>query len=92
MVPIESTDFHTARLRKTAWRRASARNDTLTKKGIVMLNSTADIDAAIKRLKSKRSIDASLEADIRGAFREQLEEGTTVNHLGNRRPEPRLGG
>ncbi len=57
-----------------------------------MLNSTADIDAAIKRLKSKRSIDASLEVDIRGAFVEQLEEGTTVNYLGHRVPEPRFGG
>lgn len=54
-----------------------------------MLNSTADIDAAIKRLKSKRPIDASLEADIRTAFLEQLEEGTTVNYLGHRVPTPR---
>ncbi len=68
-----------------------ARNDTLTRKGIVMLNSPADIDAAIKRLKGKRFIDASLEADIRAAFREQDEEGTTVNELGHRRPAPRFG-
>ena len=58
-----------------------------------MLNSPADIDAAIKRLKSKRSsIDKSLEAAIRTAFREQSEEGTTVDYLGTRKSEPRLGG
>jgi len=59
-----------------------------------MLNSTADIDAAIRRLKSKskRPIDASLEADIRTAFREQREEGTTKNYLGKPVPTPRLGG
>ncbi len=57
-----------------------------------MLNSPEDIDAAIKRLKSKRSIDASLEADIRRAFVEQWEEGTTVDYLGRRVPKPRLGG
>ena len=55
-----------------------------------MLNSTADIDAAIKRLQNKRSIDAALEATIRAALIEQLEEGTTVNYLGNRVPTPRL--
>jgi len=60
---------------------------------MVMLNSPADIDAAIKRLKSKRSsIDKSLEAAIRAAFREQLEEGTVVVYFGNRKPAPRLGG
>ena len=57
-----------------------------------MLNSIADIDAAIKRLKSKRPIDASLEADIRTGFREQLEEGTTKNYLGKPVPTPRRGG
>ena len=57
-----------------------------------MLNSPADIDAAIKRLKRKRPIEASLEADIRTAFREQSEEETTVDYLGKRKPEPRLGG
>ena len=57
-----------------------------------MLNSTEDIDAAIKRLKNKRPIDASVEAAIRTAFIEQLEEGTTVDYLGRRVPKPRPSG
>ena len=57
-----------------------------------MLNSPSDIDAAIKRLRNKRPIDASLEGDIKAAFLEQLEEGTTVDYLGRRVPQPRLGG
>ena len=57
-----------------------------------MLNSPEDIDAAITRLKHKRSIKPDLEADIRAAFREQFEEGTVVDYLGNRKPAPRLAG
>jgi hypothetical protein len=57
-----------------------------------MLKSTEDIDVAIKRLKSKRSIDAFLETDIRAAFREQLDEGMTTNYLGKPVPSPRFGG
>jgi hypothetical protein len=57
-----------------------------------MLDSTTDIDAALTRLKNNRSIDQRLETDIRTAFIEQLEDGTTVDHLGNRVPKPRLGG
>lgn len=57
-----------------------------------MLDSKTDIDAALTRLKSKRPIEQHLEADIRTAFVEQLEDGTTKDYLGNRVPKPRLDG
>ncbi len=72
--------------------RVQVNDALLTTGGIRMLDSTSEIDAAIKRLKSKRSIDASLEADIRTALVEQLEEGMTVNYLGHPVPKPRLSG
>jgi len=56
-----------------------------------MLNSPADIDAAIERLKGKRSIETSLEADIRTAFLKQREKGMTKDYLGNPVPTPRIG-
>lgn len=57
-----------------------------------MLKKVQDVDAAVKRLKDQCSIDASLEAAIKTAFIQQLEEGTAVDYVGRRVPTPRLGG